>query len=122
MMFPARPLKFFGDRDQIAGQVMARTVRKSGANEVPLCEIKDDLSRYLREAETQEIVITRHGKRAGVLISFESEEDWLDYRLEHDPRFVRRSSAQQPACCWTRSEAGGCESGLPATCRLAWGL
>jgi prevent-host-death family protein len=69
---------------------MARTVRKSGVREVPLSEIKDDLSRYLREAESQEIVITRHGKPAGVLIGFESEEDWFDYRLEHDPRFLRR--------------------------------
>ena len=69
---------------------MARTVRKSGVKEVPLSEIKDDLSRYLREAETQEIVITRHGKPAGILIGFESEEDWFDYRLEHDPRFLRR--------------------------------
>jgi len=69
---------------------MARTVRKSGVKEVPLSEIKDDLSRYLREAETQEIIITRHGKPAGVLIGFESEEDWFDYRLEHDPRFLRR--------------------------------
>jgi prevent-host-death family protein len=58
--------------------------------EVPLSEIKDDLSRYLREAETQEIVITRHGKPAGVLIGFESEEDWFEYRLENDPRFLRR--------------------------------
>jgi len=58
--------------------------------EVALSEIKDDLSRYLREAERQEIVITRHGKPAGVLIGFESEEDWFDYRLEHDPRFLRR--------------------------------
>jgi len=69
---------------------MARTVRKSGMKEVPLSEIKDDLSRFLREAETQEIVITRHGKPAGVLIGFESEEDWFEYRLEHDPRFWRR--------------------------------
>ena len=69
---------------------MARTVRKSGVNKVPLSEIKDDLSRYLREAETQEIVITRHGKPAGILIGFESEEHWFDYRLEHDPRFLRR--------------------------------
>ena len=69
---------------------MARTVRKSGMKEVPLSEIKDDLSRYLREAETQEIVITRHGKPAGVLIGFESEDDWFDYRLENDPRFQRR--------------------------------
>jgi prevent-host-death family protein len=58
--------------------------------EVPLSEIKDDLSRYLREAETHEIVITRHGKPAGVLIGFESDDDWFDYRLEHDPRFLQR--------------------------------
>jgi len=30
---------------------MARPVRKSGMKKVPLSEIKDDLSRYLREAE-----------------------------------------------------------------------
>jgi prevent-host-death family protein len=69
---------------------MARTVRGSGVKEVPLSEIKDDLSRFLREAETQEIIITRHGKPAGILIGFESEEDWFDYRLENDPRFLRR--------------------------------
>ena len=69
---------------------MARTIHKAGVKEVPLSEIKDDLSRYLREAETEEIVITRHGKPAGVLIGFESEDDWFDYRLENDPRFLRR--------------------------------
>ena len=69
---------------------MARTVRKSGVKQVPLSEVKDDLSRYLREAETQEIVITRHGKPAGILIGCESDEDWFEYRLENDPRFLRR--------------------------------
>ena len=57
---------------------------------VPLHAAKDDLSRYLRDAEKEEIVITRHGKPAGVLIGFSSEEDWFEYRLEHDPRFLRR--------------------------------
>lgn len=57
---------------------------------VPLSEVKDDLSRYLRQAEREEIVITRHGKPAGVLIGFESEDDWFDYRLERDPRFLAR--------------------------------
>jgi len=57
---------------------------------VPLSEVKDDLSRFLHLAETEEIVITRHGKPAGVLIGFESEEDWFDYRLENDPRFLNR--------------------------------
>ena len=69
---------------------MARSVRKSQMREVPLSEVKDDLSRFLREAEKQEIVITRHGKPAGVLIGFESEDDWFDYRLENDPRFLQR--------------------------------
>ena len=69
---------------------MARTVRKSGVKEVPLSEIKDDLSRYLHEAETQQIVSTRHGKPAGVLIGFGSEDDWFEYRLENDARFLRR--------------------------------
>lgn len=69
---------------------MARTVRKSGMKEVPLSEVKDDLSRYLKEAEKEQIVITRHGKPAGVLIGFESEDDWFDFRLENDPRFLKR--------------------------------
>ena len=55
---------------------------------IPLSEVKDDLSRYLHLAEGEEIVITRDGKPAGVLIGFRSEDDWLDYRLEHDPRFL----------------------------------
>jgi prevent-host-death family protein len=58
--------------------------------EIPLSKAKDDLSRLLREAETQDIVITRHGKPAAVLIGFKSEEDWFEYRLLNDPRFLRR--------------------------------
>src|SRR5271166_5778754 len=69
---------------------MAGSIRKSPMRQVPLSELKDDLSRFLREAEKQEIVITRHGKPAGVLIGFKSEEDWFEYRLENDPRFLRR--------------------------------
>lgn len=69
---------------------MAGAVRKTRMKEVPLSEVKDDLSRFLREAEKQQIVITRHGKPAGVLIGFESEDDWFDFRLEHDPRFLER--------------------------------
>jgi PHD/YefM family antitoxin component YafN of YafNO toxin-antitoxin module len=52
--------------------------------------MKDGLSRFLREAGKQEIVITRHGKPAGLLIGFDSEDDWFEYRLETDPRFLRR--------------------------------
>ncbi len=69
---------------------MAEAIRRSGVRRVSLSEIKDDLSRFLREAESEEIVITRNGKPAGLLIGFGSEGDWLDYRLENDPRFLRR--------------------------------
>jgi len=58
--------------------------------EIALSEVKDELSKYLRLAEKEEIVITRHGKPAGVLIGFTSEDDWFDYRLEHDERFLAR--------------------------------
>jgi prevent-host-death family protein len=64
---------------------------------VALAEVKDDLSRFLRLAESEEILITRHGKPAGVLIGFEGEEDWLDYRLEHHPEFLRRVAQARKA-------------------------
>jgi len=57
---------------------------------VPLSEVKDDLSKFLRQAEKEEVVITRHGKPAGVLIGFDAEDAWFDYRLENDPRFLKR--------------------------------
>ena len=57
---------------------------------VALSEVKDDLSKYLRLAEKEEVIITRHGKPAGILIGFESEDEWFDYRLEHDPVFLQR--------------------------------
>jgi prevent-host-death family protein len=60
---------------------------------VALSEAKDDLSRILRQAEKEEVVITRHGKPAGVLIGFKSEDDWFEYRLENDARFLSRVEA-----------------------------
>lgn len=59
--------------------------------------MKDDLSKYLRLAEEEEIVITRHGRAAGVLIGFSSDEDWFDYRLEHRPEFLRRVAEARAA-------------------------
>lgn len=58
--------------------------------QIALSEIKDDFSRFLREASSEQIVITRHGRPAGILVGFASEDDWLDYRLEHDPAFLER--------------------------------
>jgi len=72
---------------------------------VPLSEVKDDLSRYVQLAAHEEIVVTRHGRPAAVLIGFQDEEDWFDYQLEHDPRFIARMEAAR------RSLAEGC--GIP---------
>ncbi len=87
---------------------MAKSVRKSIVGEAALSEVKDDLSRYLREAEKGNIVITRHrqaGRRA----------DWL--RLGR--RLVRLSAGERSAICpaywagtfkpalWTQDETGG---------------
>lgn len=57
---------------------------------VALSKIKDDLSRFLRLAEKEQIIITRHGKPAGILIGFKSEDEWFEYKLENDPRFLKR--------------------------------
>lgn len=57
---------------------------------VALSEVKDDLSKYLRMAENEEIVITRHGRPAGVLVGFASDDEWFDYKLENDPSFLQR--------------------------------
>ncbi len=72
---------------------MARKDGRTAMKQVGLAEVKDDLSKYLRLAEKEDILITRHGKPAGVLIGFQSEDDWFDYRLEHDPRFLERVAA-----------------------------
>jgi prevent-host-death family protein len=64
---------------------------------VALAKIKDDLSGYLRRAEREQIVITRHGKPAGILIGFETEDDWFEYRLEHNPEFLERVARARAA-------------------------
>ncbi len=57
---------------------------------VALHEVKDDLSRYLRLAETEDVIITRHGVPAGLLIGFEDPEDWWEELLLRNPRFQER--------------------------------
>lgn len=62
-----------------------------------LARVKDDLSKYLRLATQEEIVITRHGRPAGVLIGFATDDDWFEYRLEHHPEFLRRVAEARTA-------------------------
>jgi prevent-host-death family protein len=58
--------------------------------QVPLNKVKDDLSRYLRVAENEDVIITRHGVPAGILIGFEDPEAWWEELLVRDPRFRER--------------------------------
>jgi prevent-host-death family protein len=72
---------------------------------IALAEVKDHFSEYLHDAAKEEIVITRHGKPAGVLIGFEDDDDWFEFRLENDPRFQERI-----ACARASLRAG---AGIP---------
>jgi prevent-host-death family protein len=55
-----------------------------------MTEAKNDICRIIREAEKDQILIIRHGKPAAVVIGFHDEDDWFDYRLEHDEAFLRK--------------------------------
>ena len=56
----------------------------------PLYKVKDSLSEYVEKASDDRVLITKHGRPAAILIGFSDEEDWFDYCLEHDDKFVRR--------------------------------
>jgi prevent-host-death family protein len=58
--------------------------------QVALSDLKNDLSGFLQLAANEEIVITEDGKPAGILVGFASDDDWFEYQLEHDPRFLKR--------------------------------
>ena len=62
-----------------------------------MAKVKDDFSRYLKLASREEILITRHGRPAGILIGFEDEEAWIDYRLENHPDFLERIAEARAA-------------------------
>jgi prevent-host-death family protein len=55
-----------------------------------MTEAKNDICALIREAEKDEVVVTRHGKPAAVIIGFADDDDWFDYRLEHDETFLRK--------------------------------
>ena|SRR5215510_15009126 len=73
------------------------TKKRPRIREVALAKVKDDLSKYLQLAAGEEIIITRHGRPAGVLIGFESEDDWFDYRIEKHPEFLRQIAESRSA-------------------------
>ena len=62
----------------------------TGMKRHTISEAKNDICSIIREAEQEEILITRHGKPAAVVIGFRDEDDWFDYKMEHDEKFLRR--------------------------------
>jgi prevent-host-death family protein len=59
---------------------------------VPLSKVKDNFSEFIKKAGKEEVVVTIHGRPAAVIIGFEDEDDWLDYRLLKDEKFLARVS------------------------------
>ena len=57
---------------------------------ISMTDAKNDICAIIRDAEAQEVLITRHGKPAAVVVGFHDEDDWLDYRMEHDDLFLSR--------------------------------
>ena len=68
---------------------MARGARREMIK-VPLSKVKDNFSEFIKKAGKEEVVITIHGRPAAVIIGFEDEDDWLEYRLLKDEKFLAR--------------------------------
>jgi prevent-host-death family protein len=68
---------------------MARRARRKMIK-VPLSEVKDNFSEFIKKAGKDDVVITVHGRPAAVIIGFEDEDDWLEYRLLNDEEFLAR--------------------------------
>ncbi|MCK7471505.1 MAG: type II toxin-antitoxin system Phd/YefM family antitoxin [Desulfomicrobium escambiense] len=94
LMMATERSKFWHNNSEVKSSAMAGRSRGLDMKKAALSEVKDELSKFLRMAEQEDVVITRHGKNsAGVLIGLEDEEDWFEDRLENDPRFLKRIGA-----------------------------
>src|SRR4051794_32592918 len=71
-------------------ELMARTVRKSGVKEVPLSEIKDDLSRYLREADPPRRSAESRGSEGSSLLYCVMKRDEAISRLQQHEADLKR--------------------------------
>lgn len=58
--------------------------------QVSIEEVKNNLSGYLQIAEKEDVIITRNGIPAGILIGLEDSEDWWEELLLREPRFQER--------------------------------
>ena len=58
--------------------------------QVPLQKVQQDLSRYVQDSADEDVVITRDGRPAAVIVGIKDDDDWFDYNLEKDERFLAR--------------------------------
>jgi prevent-host-death family protein len=65
---------------------------------IPVAKVKDNFSNILRRAGKEEIVVTVHGRPVAVIIGFENEDDWLEYRLLKDDKFLTRVAESRQQC------------------------
>ena len=63
---------------------------KTTLHEVALADAKTHLNSLVKSAEDAPIILTRHGKPAAVLIGFEDEDAFLEWRLANDPGLRER--------------------------------
>ena len=66
--------------------------------EVGLAKVKDDFSRYLKLASREEILITRHGRPAGILIGFETRRRGSNIALRTTPSSSPGSLKREMPC------------------------
>jgi prevent-host-death family protein len=68
--------------------MVGRTRRKM--TKISVAQAKDNFSKILRRAGKEDVVVTVHGRPAAVIIGFKDEDDWLEYRLLADKKFLAR--------------------------------
>ncbi len=63
---------------------------------VPLGEAKNDLSAYVKEAQRDRVLVTRHGKPAALIIGVVGQE-FEDLMTRSDPEFWQMIEARRTA-------------------------
>lgn len=58
-------------------------------NTVSISEVKNDFSGYLERSANEDVIVTNHGKPVAVIHGFADEEEYFEYRLLNDPRFLK---------------------------------
>ncbi|MEM7538696.1 MAG: prevent-host-death protein [Chloroflexota bacterium] len=58
--------------------------------QVSVNQLNNSVPKYLKFAETQDVIIMRQGVPAGMLVGFSNADDWWEELLLRHPRFQAR--------------------------------